>query len=68
MEIPHRESFLFSVSSIFLGHPAGDDRVSLQTVLWHIHPLLGNGWHAKVRRQQYAEYAELYGVSSAGPG
>ena len=36
------------------GHPAGDDRVGLQTVLWHIHPLLGNGWHAKGRRWQYA--------------
>jgi hypothetical protein len=52
MEIPHRESFLSAflghpAGSPFLGHPAGSvGRVS-QTVLWHIHPRLGNGWHAK---------------------
>src|SRR6188474_887129 len=36
--------------SVLVGYPAGDDRVSLQPVLWHIIPLLGNGWHARVRR------------------
>src|SRR6266542_2478617 len=60
-------AFFSAFLQYFLGHPAGDDRVSLQTVLWHIHPLLGNGWHAKVPRWQYAEYAELYGVSPARP-
>ena len=47
MEIPHRECFLFSVSQIFLGIPRGRSR-RLRTVLWHIHAVLGNGWHAKV--------------------
>jgi hypothetical protein len=56
VERPAKWKFLIARAffSVFLVSaswaPAGDNRVGLQTVLWHIHPPLGNGWHARVRR------------------
>src|SRR2546430_14335317 len=69
VERPAKWKFLIASAffSAFFGHPAASvGRVS-QTVLWHIHPRLGNGRHARERQRQWAEYAGLYGVSPARP-